>query len=132
MRTEPFVLRILKVASASQGYFCSTISSMTSTAKVPCTNSRNATARTMRAVAAALWAAQVTAKELRTCASHSEAATEEPADRLLIPQRYHGIDFHGAARGNVAGKKCCYDEHTDHTCVGQDIRSVNAVEHRPD
>src|SRR5438067_5238351 len=114
MRTAPSVLRILKVTSASQGYFRSTISSMTSTARALCEINRNAAARAMHAVAAALWAARVTATQLPTCASHSEAATEE---RLFIPQRHHRIDLHRAPRGNVAGESCCHDEHTDHTCV---------------
>ena len=106
MRTEPSVLRILKVAFASQGYFCSTISSITSTA-------RALEIKGMRQLARAI---SLTAR----------------LKALFIPQRHHRIDLHRAPRGNVAGESCGRDEHTDHACVGQDIRSANAVEHRSD
>src|SRR6266446_4747115 len=106
MRTAPSVLRILKVASASQGYFCSTISSMTSTAR----------ALEMKGIRQMARAISLTAR----------------LKELFIPQRHHRIDLHRAPRGNVAGESCGHDEHRDHASVGQDIRSANAVEHRSD
>src|SRR5438477_4669864 len=106
MRTEPSVLWIFKVASASQGYFCSTISSMTTTTRARERKGIRQKARVIRLTAR--WKA------------------------LFIPQRHHRIDLHGAPRGNVAGESCGRDEHTDHASVGQDIRSANAVVHRSD
>src|ERR1700731_4991396 len=128
MRTDPSVLRILKVASRSQEYFCSTISSKASTAKAPETKNRKVAARMMRAVTAALWAAQIIATPRNTRASQSEAATEEPSSRLFIPQRYHRIDLHRAPRRKVTGKRCRPDEQSHDGRVGRHVRRGHAEE----
>src|SRR5437763_1055291 len=104
MRTEPSVLRILKVASASQGYFCSTISSMTSTARA------------------------LEIKGMRQLASAISLNARLKA--LFIPQRHHRIDLHCAACGNVTGERRGHDEQADDGTIGDNVCSADSVEHR--
>src|ERR1700674_4008654 len=117
MRTDPSVLRIVKVTAPSLGYFCSTISSTGSTAKAPCANKRNAAATMENAVAAPL------CRGAERCSRRLSAVATAvaPSSRLFIPQRHHRIDLHGAAGGNVAGEGRSHDEQADDTGVGHDI-----------
>src|SRR4051794_19032050 len=55
--------------------------------------------------------------------------THEQNRRLLISQRHHRIDFHGASRGNIAGERGGNDEKTDDAGVGHDIGCLDAVKH---
>ena len=105
-------------------------SSTVSTAKALCTNNKNAAARTKNTVAVALWAALVRTAQPLTRPSHSEAATEDAASQLFITKRYHRIDLHGAAGGNVAGERRGHDEQADNTGVGDDVCGADSVEHR--
>src|SRR5215469_6600895 len=50
--------------------------------------------------------------------------------RLLITQRNHGVDAHGAARGNVRGEECDGEKQERHGGERQRVGCVDAVEHR--
>src|SRR4029077_16446699 len=103
MRMEPSVFATLKVAFAPTSYFCSTLSSSGSMA--------NKVRKKNSAIVAAI-------------------AMARKAGRLLIPQRYHGIDLHGAAGGNVTGERRGHDEQTDDPGIGDNISGADSVEHR--
>src|SRR3954462_3189840 len=91
----------LKVTSASTPYFCSTISSSGSTANADPTDR-----------------------------AHRTHSTREENERLLIAQRHHWIDFHGAPRGNVTGHGGRDHEQTHDARIRNDVGRAHAVEHR--
>src|SRR3954462_5961495 len=63
---------------------------------------------------------------------HKTDRTHVKVRRLLIPQRHHRIDFHGAARGNITGQRGGDAKKTDHGGVGHDVCATDPIQHRRD
>src|ERR1700682_2673436 len=82
------MLDMLRVASRSNTYFCSIISSRTSTPAAPCANERSEPAR----------------------ATLQIETPPRPAADLFIAKGHHRIDFHRVPRRNVTGEGCRHDE----------------------
>src|ERR1044072_5259432 len=99
MRIAPSMFWTLKVTLESTSNLWSTMSSKGSTARA------GATKRT-----------------------HPTNATQE-ARRLLIAQRYHGIDFHGAPRGNVTRQSGRDYHQADYGGVSDDVGRLDSVKH---
>src|SRR5437764_1090556 len=98
---EPSAFATLSVAFASTSYFCSTISSNGSMA--------NAVGE-------------------KSSGTEAASANAKRACRLFIPQRYHGINFHGAAGRKVAGEGGGDGKQADHTDISHNIGRAHSVE----